>query len=455
MDMYGHLFRSVLFPAWEAGVRRRRTLAHLDALERTQWCSAEELAALQLEALRALLRHAYDHVPFYRRRMRAVGIEPSDIRSHADLLRIPSMTRAEASASNAERRSTAAPFPDIEKATSGSSGRPLVFGYDRGSEEWRQAVKLRGLGWSGYRLGDRTLHYWGPQPKPLPPLLKRAKISVDRAIRRETYLDCTRRDEGYLHEVVSTIRRERPRTLMCFAQSAGQLARFINARGLRDWDDIGVVCGAEQLFPQDRAALERAFGKGVFETYGSREVMLMAAECEAHAGLHVSMENIIIEIVVRDPDGRERHARPGEQGEVVVTDLHNFGMPFVRYVNGDMAKAGPNEQCGCGRWLQRLATIEGRKTDTLIDGAGSSVAGLLVNVCMVPVAAAVREFQCIQHKDRSITLKLVTTERYTPAIEAQIRENLGSRISGVPITIMRVPEIEGAGSGKRRPVVVE
>lgn len=454
MDAYGLFFRSVLFPAWETGLRHRPTLNHLAYLERTQWCSADELVAIQLGALRRLLTHAYQNVPFHRRRFDAAGIAPTDIKSLDDLLRIPLLTRAEANATLDERRSTVPPFPEVHKSTSGSSGVPLTFGYDWGSEHWRQAVRLRGYGWAGYRLGDRTLHYWGPAVT-VPPLKKRAKIAVDRALRRETYMDCTRRDEAYLREVVDTIRREKPQSVVCFAQSAGFLARYINAHGLRDWDDIPVICGAEPLFPQDRAALGEAFGTGVFETYGSREVMLMGAECPAHAGLHVPMENLIVEIVVTAPDGKQRHARPGEQGEVVVTDLHNFGMPFIRYVNGDLATAGPEARCSCGRALTRVGAIEGRKTDTLVDGAGNTVAGLLINVLMVPVAEAVQEFQCVQHKDRSITLKLVTTSHYTPAIEAQLRESLRARISGVPIAIERVADIPAATSGKRRPVVVE
>lgn len=454
MDAYGQFFRSVLFPAWETRLRHRPTLQHLAYLERTQWCSADELVAIQLGGLRRLLGHAYENVPFHRRRFDAAGIVPTDIKSLDDLLRLPLLTRQEANASVDARRSTVPPFPEVSKTTSGSSGVPLVFGYDWGSEHWRQAVKYRGYGWAGYRLGERTIHYWGPSAIPNS-MAKRAKLALDHTLRRDTYLDCTRRDDAYMRQVVDTIRREQPNAIICFAQSAGFLARYINAHGLRDWGNIPVICGAEQLFPQDREALEQAFGKNVFETYGSREVMLMGAECPAHAGLHLSMENLVVEIVVTEPGGKQRHARPGEQGEVVVTDLHNFGMPFVRYVNGDLATAGPDARCACGRALRRLAAIEGRKSDTLRDASGNEVAGLLINVIMTPIAHTYREFQCVQHKDRSITFKVVTTDRYTPEVESQLRDSLAARISGVPIKIERVDDIPAATSGKRRPVVVE
>src|SRR5581483_3500329 len=163
--------------------------------------------------------------------------------------------------------------------------------------------------------------------------------------------------------------------LLCYTQAGADLARFINDRGLRDWDTIPVICGAERLYPVDREALVQAFGPAVFETYGCREVMLIGSECERHDGLHLSAENLIVEVIV---DGRP--ARPGETGEVVITDLHNLGMPFIRYANGDLATAMDDSACACGRSLPRIGSIEGRVTETLRDAEGGRVSGLVFNV---------------------------------------------------------------------------
>src|SRR5439155_23714298 len=111
---------------------------------------------------------------------------------------------------------------------------------------------------------------------------------------------------------------------------------YINRNGLRSWETFPVLCGAERVLPRDRADLEEAFGPAVFDTYGCREVMMIATECEAHHGLHTSMENLVVEIVVTE-NGKQRLAREGESGEVVFTDLHNLAMPFIRYANGDIA----------------------------------------------------------------------------------------------------------------------
>src|SRR5262245_41561672 len=306
MDLYGSLFARVLYPAWESGVRRRPTLQRLRYLQQTQWRPYADLEALQAGALRRLLVHAFANVPYYRRLFEERGITPHDIAGAADLTKLPILGREQARDSVEARTATAGAAVEIRKSTSGTMGRPLVFGYERSSEYWRHAMKLRGYGWAGYHVGQRSLHFWGAGPPAgnaaptLASRLGKLKIKGDRALRREHYVDCGRRGERDLDDVVSVIRRQRPEVMVCYSQAVADLARHVVARNLRDWDTIPVICGAERLYPADRLAVEQAFGPAVFETYGAREVMLMATECEAHAGLHTSMETLVVEVVVRE-----------------------------------------------------------------------------------------------------------------------------------------------------------
>jgi phenylacetate-CoA ligase len=453
-QLYAQVFRRLLHPAWETGLRRRPTLAHWHELERLQWSTRDELEALQVSLLGKLLRHVWAHVPLYRQRMDQAGVGPDAVRTLDDLRRLPILTREQASADPEARRSTAPPLTAIRKTTSGSTGRPLEFGYDLGSEYWRQAVKLRGYAWAGYRPGDLSLHYWGaPARKPARP--QQLKMNADRSIRREVYVDCGRRGEAELTAVVETIRKLRPKVLVCYTQAAADLARFVVERGLRDWGTLPVICGAERLFPADREILVQAFGPAVFESYGSREVMLIAMESEAHDGLLVQMENLVVEVIVREPDGRERPAAPGETGEVVITDLHNFGMPFIRYANGDLAVAGKPGTSACGRAHQRLASIEGRVTETLTDAQGARVNGLVFNVMFASVGGAVRQFQAVQHRDRSITLRVVPNEKFDDATRKVVQDVAAKYLPGLPFALETVQEIPTSPGGKRQVVVVE
>ena len=169
------------------------------------------------------------------------------------------------------RTATAGATVEVRKSTSGTMGRPLVFGYERASEYWRQAMKLRGYGWAGYRAGHRSLHFWGagpPPPAPAPGTTTERVLAPRAAgarassrcrpiarLRREHYVDCGRRGAAELDAVVEIIRAEKPEVILCYSQAGADLARHVNARGLRDWGTIPVLCGAERLLPTDRIAL--------------------------------------------------------------------------------------------------------------------------------------------------------------------------------------------------------
>jgi phenylacetate-CoA ligase len=453
MSAYGVLYRAALMPAWENWVHRRPTLHHLCELQRTQWSTLDELKALQSARLRQLLAHAYDHVPYYTALFDGVGLRPHDVRSAADLARLPILTREAARLAGDRRHSIAPPFATIQKRTGGSTGQPLHFGYDVGSESWRQAVRLRAYGWAGCLPGERTLHYWGRLPMRSHGY-RWLKVAVDRGLRREHVVDCGLRSEETLARTARWIARKRPTAIVSYCHAAVDLARYITAHGLKDWESIPVLCCAEELLPSDRKILVEAFGPAIFETYGCREFMLIAMECEAHAGLHLSTENLVVELLVKEGD-KARAAVPGETGEVVVTDLHNFGMPFIRYATGDLAVASPEARCPCGRAAPRLAAVSGRVTDTLQCRDGSRVDGILFNVIFTELADAVRQFQVVQYKDQSITLRLVPDETFTEGDRQGIRARCHQYLGDVPVRIEEVQAIAERSNGKRQVVIVE
>jgi phenylacetate-CoA ligase len=200
----------------------------------------------------------------------------------------------------------------------------------------------------------------------------------------------------------------------------------------------------------DRAAIARVFGSRVYETYGSRETMLIAAECEAHDGMHVVDENLVVEIV---RDGVP--AGPGESGQVVITDLHNFRMPFIRYENGDAATMGPAGPCACGRGLRRLERVDGRCTDTLIGADGAPVPGMLFISLLNTHEAEIRMFQAVQKTTGAVELRIVPGREWSEDRFALTARRLADYFRGLPFAVKLVDEIPADASGKRRPVVVE
>ena len=153
--------------------------------------------------------------------------------------------------------------------------------------------------------------------------------------------------------------------------------------------------------------------------------------------------------------GPSRPAKPGELGEVVITDLTNNAMPFIRYANGDLAVPAEPGSCPCGRAHPRLASIEGRVTETLVDGSGARVNGLVFNVVIAHIAHGIRQFQVVQHKDRSVTLRVAPTSTFDADVQAVLRQTWERYLKGVNVSLELVSDIPVLPSGKRQVVVVE
>jgi phenylacetate-CoA ligase len=444
-----------LYPSWER-LRGRPTFDLLAQLQRSERLSVDELTALRTGYLRRVVRHAYLHTAYYRRAFDAAGISPDDIRTLDDALRLPLLPRGTAQ-TTVEHRTAGHPGAVFSKTTSGSTGQPLVVRYSAESRNWRDATRWRGFGWGGYHMGDKAMHLWGV-PAIQPPAWTRVKIALDRKLRRDVYANCMVRSPEHLRAMVDTIRQERPTVLAGYAQALADLARFVNREGLRTWGTIPVIYGAERLWDHDRADLVRAFGPAVFETYGCREFMLIGAECEAHDGMHESVENLLVEILVTEPGGTQRRARPGETGEVAITDLHNLACPFIRYLTGDLAVARPQSPCVCGRNLPKFGPVQGRVTETMHDASGNPVEGILFNILFLNMAKHTRQFQVVQRASGRLTLRVVPTQGtvgLAPEAESLIREYVGKHVAGVPLDIEVVREIPLTRAGKLCRVVVE
>ncbi len=448
-ELYGRMYDRVFTGAWQRLAHGRPIVRHGAWLARTQFLDAEQIEQLQVDALRSLLAHAGERVPYWRELFARTRFDPRGVRSRADLEQLPVLTREIVSERAADLVDPAR-GDTIVKDTSGTTGAPLRFELSNESESWRQAVRLRGYGWAGYRPGMPALFYWGGVQAEVLHGLHGLKTRLDRALRREVYVDAGQRGEAQMERTARVVERMRPHVIVGYTQALALFARWVHETGRRTWGDVPVLCGAEAVLADDREALERAFGPHVFETYGSREVMLMAAECDAHAGMHLAEENVLLEVVRGG-----RAAAPGETGDVLVTDLHNRAMPFIRYQNGDLATFARGGACPCGRGLRRLERVDGRRVDTLRDARGEDIPGIVFMWLMHGQEGIVRQYQLVQHRTGEATLKVVPGPRWSHERFAPTAARFAARFGGLPFQVVTVDEIRAGRSGKLRPVMVE
>ena len=437
MSAYEPLFRHLLYPAYETVLRRRDTLRYLREYERSQWLAPGEVEALQWRKLRALLDHCWTSVPYYRKRWRALGIaDVRDIRTPADYARLPPLTKPEIRSHFEELVSPEHRARLLYKTTGGSTGEPLRFGYTRESYERRIAIMHRGYGWAGARLGQRTLYLWG-----LPEQQTRKDRLYHAAFNRRM-LNAFQMREDRMQAYADAFEAFRPETVVSYVAPILRLAEWLRANGRTLPPPQRILTAAEALYPSQRAILEEAFGCRTFNTYGCREFMLIASEC-MHGRLHTTADHLMVELG-RPLDGDEAGTR-----ELLVTDLHNFGMPLLRYANGDLATPD-SDACPCGLGLPTLRSVDGRKLDALRTVDGRLVPGEFVVYAFL-CAKGVRRYQAVQTAIDRVVVNIVADEDIdrdsVDQAAAMLRKTLGDATT---LDVEYTQDIPLTPSGKHR-----
>lgn len=446
-DAFAPIVRHIIYPLWMAkdGSPEPR---HLRALRRSQFLPPAAMAELQWARLKAILEHAYSTIPFHRERFRQAGISPADIREPGDLLRIPRVTKEdiqqhrEAMVSEAVDRSRL-----ITDRSGGSTGEPVVFYYDPDRLASRQAAAIRHNEWAGWRVGDKVAYLWAA-PRDIPPKGGWKRSLRRRLLDRAMILDASGITEAKMAAFTEALRTYRPRILLAYANTMSLYARYAQEHRIRDVRPAAIVCSAEVLRESDRGLIEETFGCPVFNRYGSRELAVIATECEARQGMHVNAENLYVEFV---RDGR--HAAAGQAGEVVITDLVNRAMPLIRYRIMDVATplAGA---CPCGRGLPRMEMREGRVTDFIVTPEGAAISGVALATYVVPTIPGLRKAQFLQDQVGRVTLRAVVDEGRDAAVADLFRQKVRGFVGDrMEIAVDIVGDIACGESGKFRFII--
>ncbi len=444
--MHPWIVRRFLLPLHES-ILGRPTLAYLRQIEATQWSSLDQLRALQEAKLRRLLAHAHARCPFYRRWLDQAGLDPS--RATIDALgRLPVLTKRDISRHGEEMVDPVAKPALCTMTTGGSTGMPLAFKVDRSRQAADQAARARSRRWFGIDLGQRELYLWGS------PVEQAAQDRVKRWRDRLTnhrLLNAFKMTPRMMSRYIDIIHRFDPVHLFGYPSSIARLCRHAEASGvsLRNRSLRAVFVTGELFLPADRAVIEEQVGVPVADGYGSREGGFVAHQCPAGA-YHVTMESIIVELL----DAAGRRVSGGCPGEITITHLDAFGMPFIRYRTGDVALRS-SKPCPCGRNLERLERIEGRQTDMLRTADGGYAHALSV-IYVLRDEPAIQQFKVIQRPNLDLDVCIVGDGSFNEARRERTRRLLRQQIGqDVDVRLNLVEAIPPDPSGKHRHVVSE
>jgi phenylacetate-CoA ligase len=406
LDLYSPICRYITIPLW-ARWEGSHYLKYLKEQRRFQYLDIEQIEAIQLEKTKNLISHAYYNCPFYQSFYSCVGIHPEDIKTWPDFSKLPILTKAvikknqgELIAQNIQKDQL------VPGKTSGSTGKPLDFFIDEDSTQKQRASALLTNEWAGYRLGEKVFTLFGQSTS----MAKRSKLRkfLRRKLLNRTYnLSTLQLSKESMLEFYGLLGRNPMPFITGYAHTLYLFAEFLEEQDL-GINAKGIISGGMVLHNWQREKIEKVFNCKVINRYGCEELGTIACECDRQEGLHVNSYTKYVEVINEKGDP----AKSGEIGNLVITDLTNYGMPFIRYIIEDMAVAS-DAICSCGRTLPLLKSIEGRESDFVITPDGMMVSGISLTDNFGANIPGVVQLQIIQDKIDHITIRIVKDSSFS------------------------------------------
>jgi phenylacetate-CoA ligase len=393
--------------------------------------------------LQAVLTFAQGNVPYYRGAFKRAGFNVGRADSTADSARIPILTKdlirkclRDLVAERADRTRM------IPNATGGSTGTPVDFYQDLDVKAISDAIDVDVRRWWGIKPYDRTALVWGAD-REFHTLSWKERFYHWRM--RTRSLNAFRMTEQSLLEFCRMLTRWRPPYLMGYASALEALARCSIRHHVDGLRFRAIRSAAETLWPAQRQLIEEAFQSPVYNFYGSREIPSLAAECPEEKRLHL----ISTWRYVETTDEQGRPLPPGETGYIVVTDLSNYTMPFIRYRNDDMGRLA-KDLCPCGRPSPVLEKLLGRSSDLIRTPQGDIVHGEFFTHLFYG-RSDIRQFQVHQTALDRLTVRYVPVGEPPNAFIRELSEKIRARLgSDVTVVMEACEQIPVPPSGKHR-----
>ncbi len=387
-------------------------------LMKNQWKSPEEIKHIQNQKLRNLVKYSYEKVLYYRKLMDSKHLKPEDVQTIDDLKKLPIVTKE--MINNLPLEDTIAAGVDVKKCrtakTSGCTAIPFQVYFN-----WRDARMI------GIEL-VRNFLSWDVKPwykiaefsgsAHLPEKSKAFdRLGIWRCLKLSTW------DEP--KSWIKKLQEWKPQVLYGFSATLKLLGKSILEGGIEGINPRIVISTSGILDKSTRTILSTAFQAKVLDYYGSWEGGNIAWECPQCSCLHINSDMVIVEVLKNG-----KHVPVGQEGEVIITNLHSYAMPFIRYRQEDVIVMSEKEPI-CGRPFPLIKHIRGRIVDIITLPSGKRIPPHLFGNVLDDIPG-VKQWRVIQEKRNLLSIEIIPASNYnedlTLIIEEKIRNIVGHHI---------------------------
>ena len=418
---------------------------YLWRIKKAQRLNPSELEELQNKKLRAIVKHAYENVPYYHKLFNSVNLKPNDIKTREDLVKVPiTNKKILQKLPIIERISRGANISKCVKCrTSGSTGEPLDIFLSRKELSYRIAMQTRVYGLNLKEKKVSALDCEALPPKGSPAMILRGvrKCLNHLGLWRRYYFSLLEEPK----QLVSKLLEIKPDVIETQPSTMKLITQFVKENNITGIAPKLIFTRAELLNREDRRQIQNVFGARLVDLYGAIEFGILAWECDRHQGYHINSDIVMVEAI------KDNQQVYGQEGEIICTDLTNYTMPFIRYALGDIAVLS-EERCGCGRSFPLIKLVQGRCDDFITLASGKIVSPVVLELSLERIEG-IGQYKLVQENIDIFDVQIIKGQNFKEAtikeVENVLREILGGDNQ---ININIVDEIPREKSGKIRPI---
>jgi len=428
-------------------VKKTEIVSTIKALKLSENWDEKEMYEYRLSKLQALVKHAYENVPYYTELFDRLNISPADIKALNDITKIPILTKELARENQEKLVSTNVLFKPVSKGkTGGTTGVPLVVYSDTNNRSFTWASYYRWYNWIGLEKEDPVLSLWGAKSILKPTLKKKYLELFINWIQNNKTLNTYAINDETLPLIYDQMLKFNPVLIKGYLSAIILIGKYMQKNNLPANKGLRALSSTtETLLPMYRNFLQEVFKVPIYDQYGCGEVSAISYECTKHKGLHINEEHVYIESLNEYDDPVFN-----DSGRLVVTSLDNYIMPFIRYENGDMASM-LTEKCSCGLDSALMNNIDGRTVDTISLKNGAKAHGVFFTSLLYEVGITtdiISRFQITQYPSNAIHFCIESQESIEKTLLDKLEKEVLRFVDEVSISVVTYIPNEQTGKFK-------